>query len=218
MWRTSGGDRKLVGAEATLFKEGALCFVDDVLEWTEEGSHCGVAAFDSLDKERRALIIISIVEAVLGSGSPPTLYAWNEGAIYSIFESIKDFVRCELEGEEQAPPEDPPFWRKLIQRAYLEMTKEDQEVEGEEDIEQKEDSDDLEMWDDKVERLKNQILHDDDFIFCETLMDTPQPEAHVIKEAMGIEDGYAITPAPLFGPEEKKRLMTLRREWNKVSA
>lgn len=216
MWHTTYGERKLIGKEARLFKEGALFYVDQIFDFEEEGSHMGVPAYDSLTKENRSLILLSTIEAALGDKPSPDLYAWNEGAIYCVFQSIKVSLEMEIWNTKEAARlgrDKQTFysWRKLVHDAYLERLAEDGAQEYKEHTME---SDDFEIWEEKVERLVDSILPDRDFISCESIMDVPPSRAAIFKQILRIEDDYAVIPPPVFAPKEQQRLMDLRYKWN----
>jgi hypothetical protein len=96
MWRTSNGDRTLLGAEAELLKRSIGNMVDMALDegrGSADHWHYGVPVFDRLTWRQQLAVLVDVAEALLSDAvPPPTLTAINEAAIGAAFANIRQLV------------------------------------------------------------------------------------------------------------------------------
>lgn len=209
MWKTSGGERQLEGAERRLFVAGAS-FLHDLLRPDEPGSEdltVGVGAFDDLDLELRRWCVLDVLDALTNGNPPPTLSAWREATVMGVFEQIKTCV-----GSEDGTESDD-FWTTLIMSAWKELLdrNESSGTRVEPELRREKDFDLI------IECLADEILWDRDFE-QQDIQDLPPAKAGKIKETLNI-DGEYFTQAPTFpNAAEQGRLLKRLKELDREEA
>jgi hypothetical protein len=205
MWDTPRGIRKLDGVERELFIAGVRS-LRDRLE-THETYETGVSVFDNIPYDTRRCVLFSVADALTNRSSPPRRYAWNEGAILAVFNTILEDIVAEIDltslgGETLFST------RRLIRAALKELSQEG----GSAEDDLPEDSSDIEAWELQVEHLGDRILHDRDMMAGDVILDLPPEDAGVVKEVMGIAGDYYTVVPPAYSQEEQSRLEWVYRE------
>ena len=102
MWRTSNGDRTLIGAEAALVRESIAYMVDTLSQEEREGANhwaYDIPVFDRLSWQQQLAVLVDVGEALFCVDVPvPELAAFNEGQFGAIFENIRQGIEFELDG------------------------------------------------------------------------------------------------------------------------
>ncbi|MGQ0628141.1 MAG: hypothetical protein ACT4PL_08595 [Phycisphaerales bacterium] len=99
MWRTSQGERVLIGGEAAAFKAGLSDLVEDLAEWGDDQS-TGVEAFDALTYGQRLALLIDLADALLNpSVPPPPLTSEKEAAVHAVYRQLFTLVEVELDSD-----------------------------------------------------------------------------------------------------------------------
>lgn len=115
MWHTPDGDGKLAGAEARLVEETALLMAGLLMDREpDEPFLSGARAFDRLDPDRQAYLVLDVARRLTDDSPPIKLEAWNEAVVHAIFLWVEDEVDEEVRfgsGEFR--------WRTFVRDAYL---------------------------------------------------------------------------------------------------
>ncbi len=182
MYHTAQGDRTLQGAERRLFSQ-SLGMIVDMLR--DGDVVVEVPLFDDLDRGVKIGLLHQVARALLMEQEPaPKLTAPIEATVASIYQ----FVRCMIELEVSYLDEDAleefdeePTSRELVVAACRETGY----VEEMPCI----DDPNLDEWDLLVLHLESQVLWDNDWEST-FLMDAAPESGRVLKDRMGISDGY----------------------------
>ena len=196
-WNTQVGQRILVGAEATLFRE----MVDDLHEQIRhiDRDDFPIRLFENLTPNSQIALMLQVAQALLcETETCPTLTAENEATVATIFEVGLESLSVEMDSEEDFKG-DPFFWRRLVRNAYAELQLEDDLDDDPDDI-----TDDpadrkrreLDEWGLKFEILSDQILWDADFLDGDLFLDSPPRMPRPLSDE---SEGYytTIPPDPL---------------------
>ena len=202
MWHTPDGDRKLVGAEATVVKMA----VTGMAEWIREESSdfgeygeqwkYGVELFDASTWTQRIATLDQIATYLLtDTETTLELNAVSEAAVGALFEHV--LVQIDLEID--LADENETIWRSPVLEAYLQVTVMDENEEEFEDFDyapQTAQNRERNKWRNVVECLADQILWDRDFEMTTEFLDRSPEQAAYLKSFMGIEDEYYVEVAP----------------------
>ena len=178
MWWTQKGERVLMGAEATLFRE-ALGYLWDEIEMCEqidEDHRVGVKAFDNLSVGQKLAMLVQVGEALLDAAvAVPELTAVNEATVAAVFAQLA--INIELELDDPAMDRD---WRRLVVDACSNL-----------EIDDLPDSDceDLDEWQLWIDCLADQILWDADYE-ADHILDDPPELRRVMTSLMGTTEQY----------------------------
>lgn len=207
-WRTSQGERILVGPEANLFREAVFSMADitdDAIRNEDDPWDFGVPVFDRLTSESRLAMLAAVGFALLRETPEcPPLTAVNEATIATIFRHIEESIHEEVASEEDT--EDPFYWRRLVRLAGAETVA---------DLEPPaESSSELDEWTFLVESLSDHILWDNDFNTEGIFADAEPESAQANYEGMGIDEDYflAVPPDPRASNLDQIRKVLRRLE------
>lgn len=191
-WHTPDGERVLEGAEAELLRESLAYLRDCVVSNLDSaargaGWSTGVEAFDRRDSPAR-LVLLTAVGTALFRKTPtcPPLNILTEATVAALYETLKDLVDFELQGED---PEQTTI-RALILNAVHQVNREmlesdDAEGDSPEDESTVEDDlfdlpplhcEDPDVWHELIQILSNRILWDRDYLDSEKHIDAPPAE------------------------------------------
>ncbi len=218
MWHTSEGDRLLEAAEARLFKAGVTGLVERVKAETRvDGGGYSIALFDELTWSQRLAVLESVATHLLTkTGHMPELTAVNEAAIGAVFDHISFEIDMEIEDFPSRT-----VWRQLVLDAchecFGDVSQENDESDDEELSEEDADylpesanSDRPDLWHPLVQSLADRILWDRDYELMGEFLDEPPEKAAMLRQIMGIGDGYfAAAAVDLHSDQEAAE--TLRR-------
>jgi hypothetical protein len=124
MWRTSSGERTLIGPEADLIRHSLASATDIVFHDPEDDDpwEFGVPVFDALPKRQRLAMLARVGSALLKPESPcPPLTALSEGTVAALYKNIAQQVELEIEmatDGDLEPSGDDPSWRELVIAAF----------------------------------------------------------------------------------------------------
>lgn len=219
MWHTSCGKRCLQGVEKELFLRGLWFFVeqytDGYLKLSDaisQVSECeqkngdwfkkyAKSTFGYLEPKHKIVVMAEVVKCLLSKKSPPGLYAWNEAAVWIIFEGLRHAVDIEYDSYfDEEENKDCPyrfFYRGIVAKAYNEII--DTSCDGEFESEVCNLlEDDCTEWHNRIERLSDLILWDDDFLWPDQvgIMDMPPEQSTFIKDSAGISSDYFVQAPP----------------------
>ena len=214
MWRTSFGERTLAGPEAALVREmvGYLFYeIDVVCREADMSYEGGISVFDRLEHEQQLSLLIEGGGALLTAQLPsPKLTAVREATVATVFEELLASIEIEIDVAESDGHE-IVYWRSLTSRAYAAEVSEDEcDDELTPPVAQ---SSDLKQWRSVVHYLAYRILWDRDWEMADVFMDEPPAKARLLKQQMGIDDGYfqGIPPDPT-----ERGVTLLRRRYQKL--
>lgn len=177
MWDTSYGDRTLQGAEAHLFANGLLGFLDEACTWDIENHSTDIAIYDQLSAGQRLSVLRDIARGLFRDdveSIPRT--ASLDVTIVAIFAFIEAQVLVELEMGDMGSG-----WRQDVIKVF-------EEIDCLDTIDLSNTSSD--DWKYEIDMLANRILSDRDCFTGEMLMDPPPEEAEGVKVLLGIKDAY----------------------------
>ena len=202
MWRTSEGERTLVGAEAALMREALGTLVDHVRD-DDDGTlwQLGVAPFDSLPRGQKLAVLARVGDALLREDfPPPKVSAVSEGAVAAIYEHLRSMVEMELEG---SVDDEEPTWRQLILHACRECGMREEMPD--------QNCEDLEEWNLLIDCLMGGVLWDEDWQDGEHFLDAAPETSRGLKKLLGIDKDYYVDVPPDPSDEEVNQL--LARLW-----
>ena len=209
MWRTSSGERTLVGPEAALIRAALDQMLDTIRvnDEIDENSTWGIPLFDCLEQAQKITLLAYVAEALLREGvKPPPLTAINEAAVGAIYITIEHAIDFEIDSEDDLPSEYRCYWRQLV------LTASDLENWPADDPPPAPECRDRSEWQCLVEAIADSVLWDDDWLADGFVMDVDPETAAFRKKKLGIADDYylAVAPDPTSEQVEKAR-ETLRR-------
>jgi hypothetical protein len=215
MWRTQTGERVLCGAEARLIQTALGVLVDQIemdIEFSDQ-SDFGVPVFDRLEARQKLALLADVCDHLLRSTEPPPqLTATNESAIAVLYAVIEDFVRAEVEAEDDVrgmPDGDPFGWRRRLLDAYQESLPDVQDAPTES-------CRDMEDWIPLIECLQDLVLWDADYLDEGLYADQSPDVGRFLKAQMGVPADYfqavAPDPADCDLPNIRQRLRSLIRD------
>lgn len=182
MWNCCAGDNRcLKGVERTLFlhglwfvleqyTDGMILFGDarqniarieagEEQDWFEEFAR---PVFGHLEPKHKIIVLAEVAKALVEpSVSAPDLFAWNEAAVWVIYQGLLQAVAMEMDAEADLGPEPHRYqYRQVISTAFNEIidTSEDDDgplVQAEKD---------KERWEYCIGQLSELILWDEDFL------------------------------------------------------
>jgi len=194
MWHTQRGDRVLRGAEKRVFAESLLDLVEsEPLE--EADGLTGISVFDSLSYPQKIAVLGQVADALFREDVPmPELTAVLEGAVGAVIQNLHGLVDEEIQ---ISPKGDTPF-RSLVSRACQELG-----IKGA----PRPSSNDMAKWESCVSCLHDAILWDYDYCEEDLFADLPPDHGRVVKEEMGVADGYFSAVAPDPPSKQVERLL-----------
>lgn len=201
MWWTPDGERTLMGAEATLFREALGTLVDLVRDDDEGLWQFAAPPFDALHPNQKLSLVAQVGTAVLREDQPmPRLTAVLEATVGAIYESIR--IMVEIEIDQPAEELQSPSWRELVLAACQER--------GMEELLDPE-SNDLDEWEVLVDCLADAVLWDEDWKSADELLDADPTASRAVKKLLGIDPDYYIAIPPDPTDEEMKGISTTLR-------
>jgi hypothetical protein len=194
MWRTSQGERTLVGAEAKLVR-AAVAYVWDILrddeERPEDAYEWAIPVFDGLQIPQKIVLLAQVGRALLRPEvAPPKLSAINEATIGALFETIRGEIQFEMDCAQDDAGRNWTYWRGLV-RSALEP--------GQSPVDDPlpdATCNDLSEWNCLVESLADGILWDDDWQDESFIMDAPPELAAARRRRLAIAEDYYTDIAP----------------------
>jgi hypothetical protein len=177
VYRTSEGERILLGAERRLFEESLAMMVDLLATGDCE---FGVQVVDELQRGQKLFALYRAARGLLQPDEPPPeLTAFLEGAVASVYRWALAMAIQEIEHPEFATAD--PSWRKQILDAAREC----------EDIDELPDekSRDRGEWELLIECLEGAVLWDTDFE-AQDRLDADPDASRALDQFMGISDNY----------------------------
>lgn len=205
MWRTSQGNRILVGREARLFRASLGFLLDTIKQDGDDAPdpwRFGVDVFDDLAYGQKLAILAEVATGLLlPSTGTPRLNAVNEAAVAAIYENLNQCVQFELDSfTPNGDGEVRTYWRQMILDAFQHYEKPGSRPEDE-PLPPADCEDDKE-WELLVEVLLDTIVHDDDWNMQEQFLDMPAEIGDRVKRDMAIDPEYFRSVAPDPTPEE----------------
>lgn len=191
MYRTSSGDRILLGAERHLFLESLGMMVDNL---SDGDCEFGVQVFDDLQRGQKLYSLYRAGRALLRPNEKtPELTAYLEGAVASVYRYALGMVAVEIE---EPGITHRPSWRQLLVDAASEC----------DDISELPDkaSCDRGEWELLVECLEATVLWDTDFE-AQDRLDVDPDKARELDELMGNPADY-YTAIAYDPPDEQINL------------
>jgi hypothetical protein len=182
-WETSLGVRSIRDSERRLFVSAAISLL-------ESGRNTWVRVYDQMDSEVKAGMLVGVIEHLVDPLlEPPTLTASLEGTVGAVFAHLSQEVETECCLNEDRK------WRTLIRAMGVKVGVLSTNVDA---------------WMSGIRDIADAILWDRDFEM-ENLSDAPPDHSRRIKERLGIDQDYYITPPPfnMDVEEAKKRLQEL---------
>lgn len=203
MWNTPLGDRKLTGSQRRLFIDGALAVFDSLQDEEHEFFHISE---NILPKEDRSFFLLRVVKQLLDNEPASALFAWNEAIIYEIYQCLKHDAEFEIEmAYDEGVTRETLITRRIIDAALKEIIP-DSEERKELDLPGPRSSD-FDKWDDAIETLLDEILHDRTMRYYDEVSDAIPERVAFLKDHHGVDEGY-FSEAPAFvSKEEKKQLL-----------
>jgi hypothetical protein len=210
MWRTSGGERVLKGAEWELFREGLRGLWDRVEESFDDDEPwpTGVEVFDRLTSPSKLVMLALVGKALCDEDQPsPPLSALTEGTFAAVYGVLSEEIDFEIEAAREGSEarEQPLLLRTRILAAiretdpWCEQPTADTEQAADHEpapVLPEVESDDAEEWVDLLDILKFRVLWDEDFDDEAAFVDAAPRFNTELKEHMGIDDGYFSVIAP----------------------
>ena len=200
-WRLPGGDGILSGPTAELFRASLASVYDMMLEETGglDPWEFGIPAFDRLAWPQRLALLVEVGECLLRPDIPaPDLTAVREAAVAAIAQNVDCQLAIEIDGAfvgEDSPPRF--YWRRLVRAVLTEpgVLPPDEAV-------LEEINDDIDEWRFVAEcYFWDTLLWDEDWLEEET-QDAAPHAAALVKNRLGIADGYYSAIAPDPKPDE----------------
>ena len=186
MWRTPGGDRILVGAEADVFKSAVRSLRSGLVD-PPCPRDSGIAVFDRLTLGQRLSVLVEVTMALLDERVPsPAHTAANEAAIAAVFEQLVTSIESEI--DDAASTTRPTDLRRLVRQACSDRDP------GFDAPPLR--SDDIDQWLRCIEALRDQILWDADYAAEDCFVDAVPTRAQEIHTFMGVSRDYFTTVPP----------------------
>jgi hypothetical protein len=204
MWNTDGGIRRLSGMERDLFVRGVLSLHEKLVH--NKRWKTGVSVLDSMPADIKPCVLLDVAEALTGNRPAPELYAWNEGAVLAVFNTLEHDIAREIMLGGVAV-------RRRVHKAWL-ATCYEPEIDDEPELGLNlffSKSNDPAVWSHKIERLANRILHDRDMEEEELFLDMPAVRSAPVKEMLGIPDRYFVAVPPVYTEKDRSRFARLLR-------
>ncbi len=181
MYRTSNGERILLGGERRLFEDSLGMMVDHL---SVCDSDFGVPAFDQLQLGQKLYALYRAGRALLHPDEPPPeKAAFLEAAVAAVYQHVFDMVVLEIEEPDFAPQ---PSWRQRV----VEAARESENIEEVPPV----NSRDKDTWEVMVDCLADDIIGDRDFEM-QVHLDADPEKSREVKEMMGISKDYYTTVA-----------------------
>jgi len=200
-WCLPGDSQFLSGATAKLFCASLASIYDMMLEETEglEPWDFGIPAFNRLTWPQRLALLVEVGECLLRPDiAAPDLTAVREAAVAAIAQNVDCQLAIEIDGE--FVDEDSPrrfYWRRLVRAVLTEPGALPPEEAVLEEI-----SDEIDEWLFFTEvHFWGTLLWDEDWLEDE-VQDAAPHTAALVKNQLGIADGYYCAIAPDPKPDE----------------
>lgn len=202
MYDTSLGERVLRGAEARLFAGAAWRLTDDLRNWIPSKSgqprNFGISnpLLDPLTAEQVIVLIDRVTAYLLEANvEAPTRTALLDATIATIYQQVTANIEAEIDSASPALSE----YQELDERHhYDERTSvvaacyQTVDPDGEYCEIPDPDCEDMEIWQELIDRLRDRILPDQDWGLEAMAMDLPPQKSAVLKQSMGIQGDYFI--------------------------
>lgn len=208
MWRTSTGDRILLGDEARIFLDAVRSLRDMITSGVDFGEsyQTGVTLFDSLQPTQQMMALHAVATSLLKQEVPmPELSATLEATVYAIYREIGSLIEMEISFSDD-------YVSHSIRSGVIAACRWRVEVEGNwADLEEDNDlpaceCNDIEQWKPVIESLADRVLWDRDFELESLLADKDPAQTSAIKTYLGIADDYFAIAAPDAQSEEFRRI------------
>ena len=198
MWKTSSGDRTLVGAEAMMIRD-LVWHVRDMIVVAidiDEPFVSDVYLFNSLQPTQQMAMLHEVCTALLlDEVPPPELTAIREATVHVLFRELLGLIEIELDMERLEQKRDVSVRRRVL-AVDQERRIRQQEWGGEIGPVASVDCRDVDQWESLVESLADEILWDRDFELEAILADQDPRKAQLMKQVLGIEHDYFSDVAP----------------------
>jgi hypothetical protein len=196
MWRTTRGERTLVGAEAVLVRK-LLAAMYDALETAciphDEAFESGVDLFDRLSAEQQLAMLAIVGEALLNENAEaPPLTALSEATAAAIFGGLQAMLEAELDADERSFGHllDPATtWRSLVRNSVMATNAQNEPVLQTHSI-------DWERWNLLVTVVSGRVLGKDDWNLEELVVDSGPEQGAATKGELQITLDYFDSIAP----------------------
>ena len=211
MWRTSIGERTLIGMEWELFQEGLSMLWDQIKVSGSDPHLCttGVGVFDGLQPASKLAMLALVGKALRDPAEPcPDLTALTEATFAAVYTMIRAQIELEIECArlDTAPRRGDDVFRKRVLATFREVGPEWP------DPLPRSDCRDLDEWDFLLDELMDRVLWDRDFEDEELFLDADPGLGRHLKKELGIAGGYFTAIAPdLTGDQLASIRKTLRR-------
>jgi hypothetical protein len=177
MYRTSQGERILLGGERRLFEESLSMMADEL---SDHDGEFGVPAFDQLQRGQKLFALYRAGRALLRPDEPPPeKTAFLDAAVAAVYQHVLDMVIQEIDQPDLA--RHPESWRQHVVRAARESQATDPVP--------NETSRDKAEWELVVDCLVDNVLWDRDFEL-QVHLDADPDKSRDVKKKMGITEGY----------------------------
>lgn len=200
MWQTQEGVRKLDGAERRLFVLSLLGQLD-YLPHVEEGLEADV--LNQIPQEDRPYVFLLVAETLLDDEPPRPLRAWNEAAIWEIYQQAVSDLEMELMGEKVRPTKASSFTRQAILDAFKERFPKEKAPAAT--------SSRKGRWTDALALLSDEILWDEDFLMYEDFADKAPDRVAKTIQAVGIQQDYFADAPPFIDQDTRNHLDSFRK-------
>jgi hypothetical protein len=190
MYRTSEGDRILLGAERHLV-ETCLAMMVDMFD---DDSDFGFEAFDNLRRNQKlAALYIAGRGLLCPDEPPPKLTAFLEATVATVYQFAKEQVEQEIVfplSEDRRTA-----WRRLVLNAAREHSASELPDEH---------CDETDEWDYVIDGLADRVLWDQDYALLQCLDATPEKRREV-QATLGVAADY-FTEIPPDPPDNQTNL------------
>jgi hypothetical protein len=201
MYRTSEGNRILLGAERRLF-ETCLGMIVDMLD--DDDVDFGFEAFDNLRRNQKLAALYIAARGLLRPDEPPPkLTAFLEATVATVYQFAKEQVEQEIvfpltDGEDDGEDEgegEGTAWRRLVLNAAREHSASELPDEH---------CDETDEWDYVIDGLADRVLWDQDYALLQCLDATPEKRREA-QETLGVAADY-FTEIPPDPPDSQTNL------------
>jgi hypothetical protein len=192
MYRTSEGNRILLGAERHLF-ETCLAMIVDMFD---DDSDFGFEAFDNLRRNQKlAALYIAGRGLLCPDEPPPKLTAFLEATVATVYQFAKEQVEQEIVFPLSEDEGEGTAWRRLVLNAAREHSASELPDEN---------CADTGEWDYVIDCLADRVLWDQDYALLQCLDATPEKRREV-QETLGVAADY-FTEIPPDPPDSQTNL------------
>ena len=209
MWKTSSGDRTLVGAEAKLVRDLAWQVRDMIFVAIDidEPFVSDVDLFNSLQPTQQMTMLHEVcVALLLENVPPPELTAIREATVHVLFRELLALIEIELDMERLESIRDISV-RSRVLLVDQERRQRNFEWADENSYIESADCRDRQQWSLLIESLADEILWDRDFELEGILADQDPGKSLLMKQALGIQhDYFSDIAADVSSREEFERI------------